>query len=571
MTMPPRYLTTTQLTKLHPLTLGGSTGSQPLLTEHARLQESLARGGSGLSTAFAEPVVGSLGQAGLPRNVAWYAALPQDAVPLTDLSGEERVEADAALRDLLGKIRPLLADPVAGPILARALVLPSLSSVWASEDRVVLTDWAVAPESLALQSADGLSEHVLSVFGGHWQGDASPLRQALSTRVVGVDESTGVASVNRVAKGAVVGAVVGAGMGGQIASGGLIENRVIEIDRPWWRRAWFVSFVGLSLLLLGLILGSLLLGDRLILAQARMDPAMVPGYQGVLDGLRMRRNALRQRLTMGDAACEGRAPEAALPPQLLPAPKSIASGTVAVDGSQTGVLAGADTASAPRDNLASYVEKSTVLVLAVNQGGGSSSGSGFLIDDRHVVTNRHVVEGLEQGGRLLVTSQTMGRLQTARVVTRSPNSDQGERDYAVLLLEQAVDIHPLTLTNQIGKTDEVISVGYPGDVLDWDRDYQALANGDVSAAPSTTLAPGAVMNLVTRQQVPLVFHSARISGGNSGGPLVDRCGRVVGINTLGNTAKQIQIALSATDLKAFLDQHGIVHGFDASVCDPDAD
>jgi S1-C subfamily serine protease len=75
-----------------------------------------------------------------------------------------------------------------------------------------------------------------------------------------------------------------------------------------------------------------------------------------------------------------------------------------------------------------------------------------------------------------------------------------------------------------------------------------LTDGRVNAIQS---APGGIK---------IIPHSAAVSGGNSGGPLVDACGRVIGINTF-ITANQEQVAHAnyaqeADGVIAFLRQNG---------------
>jgi S1-C subfamily serine protease len=67
-------------------------------------------------------------------------------------------------------------------------------------------------------------------------------------------------------------------------------------------------------------------------------------------------------------------------------------------------------------------------------------------------------------------------------------------------------------------------------------------------------------------------HGATISSGNSGGPLVDLCGRLVGVNTFGRidteNALRLNFALRALGLKGFLTEQHIAFKSDDARCDP---
>jgi S1-C subfamily serine protease len=70
-----------------------------------------------------------------------------------------------------------------------------------------------------------------------------------------------------------------------------------------------------------------------------------------------------------------------------------------------------------------------------------------------------------------------------------------------------------------------------------DDSFARLLQGDLAAMPSVILTDGRINAVQTASTgMPILPHSAQIAPGNSGGPLVDACGRVVGINTFINVS-----------------------------------
>jgi S1-C subfamily serine protease len=139
-------------------------------------------------------------------------------------------------------------------------------------------------------------------------------------------------------------------------------------------------------------------------------------------------------------------------------------------------------------------------------------GSGWVFDDAgHVVTNEHVVNG---AAKVTVVFQD-GTEVPARVVGTDPSTD-----VAVLELEEEHESSPLPLgsTSSLHLGDTVIAIGSPlglqgtvtaGIVSGLGRDIQA---------PNQFTIDGAVQT------------DAALNHGNSGGPLLDGSGRVVGMN-----------------------------------------
>jgi S1-C subfamily serine protease len=162
--------------------------------------------------------------------------------------------------------------------------------------------------------------------------------------------------------------------------------------------------------------------------------------------------------------------------------------------------------------------------LGVDQQRSAKTGSGFLIDRAgDILTNYHVIEGANrQDGVTVQFEDDVSRL--AAVVDVDPNND-----LALLHVDMAGVPHvkPLPLgdsqTVQVG--DPTLAIGNP---FGLDR---TLTSGIVSALQREIQAPnGFSINNVIQTDTP-------ISPGNSGGPLLDVFGRVIGINS--------QIATSA--------------------------
>jgi len=199
----------------------------------------------------------------------------------------------------------------------------------------------------------------------------------------------------------------------------------------------------------------------------------------------------------------------------------------------------------PSSQVQGMLESATVRVIA-----GGSSGSGFFISNDTVVTNRHVVEG-SLGAAIFVTSQKLGGELIKGVLMATTNSSEiTTSDFALIRLAKTIsNIDPLKISQTPRPLQRVYAAGFPGISVSLDSN---------SVTPATVFTQGEV-NVIQPQQngSTLILHTANIARGSSGGPLVDHCGQIVGVNTFlrgdsGNVDGRTLYALSADQLKLFL-------------------
>ena len=160
-----------------------------------------------------------------------------------------------------------------------------------------------------------------------------------------------------------------------------------------------------------------------------------------------------------------------------------------------------------------------------------SLGSGFVIDKAgHIVTNYHVVQG---AAKLQVSFSGQDQL-AATVVGKDPSTDT-----AVLKVDaHARALTPLPLGNSDGVTvgDTVYAIGNPFGFT------RTLTSGLVSAVQRQIEAPTATTLYIDHA----IQTDAAINHGNSGGPLIDSAGRVIGVTSqisTGNTGQQGNIGI----------------------------
>ena len=156
-----------------------------------------------------------------------------------------------------------------------------------------------------------------------------------------------------------------------------------------------------------------------------------------------------------------------------------------------------------------------------------SHGTGFAVSGDTVVTNAHVVRDAlrDEGMQIGIVPNGGGEAVYGRIV-----AVLARNDLALLRITGSLRLPPLALAGGAPPdSGEVTSVGYPMNV---DR-AQGLDLSDIFRSQPPVKSRGYVSGARPSRQFDTILHTAPIARGNSGGPLLDPCGRVVGVNSFG--------------------------------------
>ncbi len=159
------------------------------------------------------------------------------------------------------------------------------------------------------------------------------------------------------------------------------------------------------------------------------------------------------------------------------------------------------------------VRPSVVLVMRDANNRGDGDGSGIVIDEfGNILTSYHVVAGLDR-----VTVRFWdGSIQVATV-----DVEQADRDLAILNVEFIPQsVTPAVLSGGVRPGDRVMAIGAPFGL-----------EGSVSSGVVSATGRSFVVEETGQILTNMIQFDAPVNPGNSGGPLVDLSGRVVGIVT----------------------------------------
>ena len=333
-----------------------------------------------------------------------------------------------------------------------------------------------------------------------------------------------------------------------------------SMNWSFWAPPFFLALSLLLVLIYLLVPGTLIYPNKVTYAaKFQLDNST---KKQLRQNLQARISELETLLSNGQCTSEGLTlPEEGF--SLLP-PKTT---TVENENNRSALLPPPNQLSSSVTNvsLSDFLVKNVVFIYA-----GDGFGTGFFIDENKIVTNRHVVENAQ--GVVKVFRPNSGDSFDASVIGLSEDFSQSNADFAILLSSEPSP----TFLSFAAKTNNlsllpVISAGYPGDVIDTLIELDEDGEGVQSTGIPLFLTNG-VINAVQNFQGEgaILLHSADISQGNSGGPLVNACGEVLGVNTFtrSDDVRTLNIALRADGLEAFLKEYGFVMNRSETECQP---
>ncbi|MCY4304349.1 MAG: serine protease [Aestuariivita sp.] len=204
--------------------------------------------------------------------------------------------------------------------------------------------------------------------------------------------------------------------------------------------------------------------------------------------------------------------------------------------------------------LIQHINERTVMLLAFSED-KSSSSTGFFIGPDLVISSPHFINN-NRLSEIYAINDSVGRLLPAEIVKIQEQLDVSGNAFVLIRVENAnnsaFDIY-VPDTSQEKHT--VFAAGF--------ANHQVLAKTprDELQSEQNDFIPEFILNdgiILSEQRLgetsELIFHSAPLSANNAGGPLIDICGRLIGVNTIMSEGeiKNLNFAQSAKNIITFL-------------------
>ncbi len=533
------FLKRTDVSAFRPLVYNG----QPVVSQYSKIAEFLSA--STVSRLLPEPGLSLFSEQTGYKDVRWYSYYQGDAVAVQHGDDSFRQKAAQQLAEIFSVLGTVISNSSEKDLLRYALLVPSAEDVTIVNNEVVLVNWGFVPRSLP-EIETALREHFISLYGQYCEVEKvwpAPLPEAVPGFAAAPAVLPQKSSVNSEA-------------GGNIPPPPFPPEPPSSSSSPRRFSSGFYCFMMLLFILVGLLAGWLT-SDYY---RPRVWPANVDGEEiqkELNKTLQKERDELRALLDT--AICDN--------PKVL---------SVLDPGEDDVTVLNPNNCSEKINGMSNVkigtlLEKSVVMIWSFKGPDLMKTGTGFFIDPHYILTNGHVVENCD---KFLIMNRSVDPVDVT-LITSVRGASGGSRDYAVLKVEKDVTVTPLPFSEKSAKLARVYAGGYPGFYLEnFDQSYNSIISGNgYRGAPDMVLTAGEISS-IQNYDPPLIAHTAEISLGNSGGPLINQCGEVVGINTfvylkkdsLDTVGTKGLFSLGSLDLMKFLDENSIPYSKNLCPC-----
>jgi S1-C subfamily serine protease len=534
-------------TALENLVLAGGAAGPVLDQSAGMLAEIERRCGTDVAMLFAQPTAKSSPDGTI---VSWYAGVDGSPRPLADFDEiSQRPFADV-LRARLARLLPILADPAIGATVGGALNIRSFQDVYVVGRDAVIVNWGMLPRDSA-SSETAREAHFRDTLGSFFPpGFPTPP----------VDFDDGPAFIDAIARqlgfaGAGGTALARGGSQATVRAGKAASEAAVAVRMPAvakQRRPWIAPLV--ASVLAGVVLGLLLIPGVLQRAttMASPDQPLIDQQRRVVQDVNrsIEQQIVELKTKSTELVCRalpGATRITFAPPNLLPPPARTIPVSQPIAGGPT--------------NAAQLAEEAVVLV-RTRSGNTGATGSAFFISDQLLVTSDRAVS--DPGGRdaatVTIENKALGRRVAVRILARMHASRPGDVDLALL---EAPANTSRTFLRPAGPPEKASSV----------RSLAFFGLDSASAGiPEAAFTDGIVSSSIDLNGQTMIAHSALIAQGNGGGPLMDLCGRTVGVNTSSPTRFGTEAGFSLAEptaaLLEFLKANGKSVSPDTTTCAP---
>ena len=215
----------------------------------------------------------------------------------------------------------------------------------------------------------------------------------------------------------------------------------------------------------------------------------------------------------------------------------------------------ASVANSVSKSVVSIITSTTQKSLTSSESSATAAGTGFILSsDGYIATNKHVVSGANKIGVLLDDGTAF---EDVELIGTDPLND-----FAIIKIKDVKDLTPIKLGDSKTTTagQQVIAIGNALGA------YQNSVTSGIISGKGRSLTATDSSRTQYETLSDMIQTDAAINGGNSGGPLLNAAGEVIGINTAyASQGNNVGFAIPISSVKGIIKNVLNGQGFERAV------